>query len=119
MFKIKVHPSTVNRRLGHGFTQEQAEWGYADHRDIMSYINDLRAVHGDPPVSKLPRDFSCTLWLPLTDGREVVATVSEGAPSRPGRWGLIKSSAHRVHVNCPDCGHRVPVGRTHQHKCRS
>lgn len=117
-FFIKVHPSTIAKRASWGI-EGPLDYGYADNTDIIAYVNDLRAFHNDKPVKKLPADFSCSLWLPLTDGRRVNTWVHEGAPMRMGNYGrMIKSSKHRVMVACPDCGASVPAGRTHQHKCK-
>lgn len=86
---------------------------YADHDDIRQYLGFKRGA-------KLPIDFmSQGVWVPLTDGRHVLLTCAEGisAPAGERRW-RNKSSAHRCKVTCPDCGARVPAGRTHQHKCK-
>lgn len=101
-FKIKPHPEGLRSWSG----------AYADHTDIMRYL-------GFEPYAKLPREFNAIRFIPLTDGREVMLTVSQGAPMRMGNFGrMIKSSRHRCHVKCPDCSASVPAGRTHQHKCR-
>lgn len=35
-----------------------------------------------------------------------------------GKAKRIKSSAHRVMAECPNCGKHLSAGRLHQHKCK-
>ena len=107
---------------------------YADHRDIRAYLGfgtlverKMRLYNHNEDLfydeqyttleaRKLPLDFSKTVMVPLTDGRQTVLICKTGNPSPNGWRG--KSSAHRCYVSCPDCGAHVPAGRTHQHKCK-
>lgn len=119
-FFIKVHPTTIARREGYGI-QGPLDFGYADNRDMIEYINDVRERNGDPRLTsnKMPREFSCSMIVPLKDGRSATAYVYEGNAPRMGNFGrTISSSKHRVFVTCPDCRADVPAGRTHQHKCK-
>jgi len=97
---FKITPFGGQRYNGH----------YADHGDIRQYLGFKRNA-------KLPIEFTVPyVVVPLTDGRETTIFVLRGNPSTDGWRG--KSSAHRCFAVCPDCGARVPAGRTHQHKCK-
>lgn len=99
---------------------------YARHADIRAYLGvaklETRTMRHDGSTyttlsdTKLPIDYRLTTFVPLTDGRRTVLICSPGKPSPDGMRS--KSSAHRCHVSCPDCGACVPAGRTHQHKCK-
>lgn len=99
---------------------------YATHADIRAYLGlgklvDRSFGDGRPyrtvEAGKLPLDFcESGVWVPLVGGGSVMIWCRPGNPSALGRRG--KSSAHRVFCECPDCGATVPVGRTHQHKCK-
>lgn len=81
---------------------------YANHHDVRQYF-------GFEPYAKVPANFVGERQVFLTDGRTTTLTMHEG---RAGRDWRAKSSAHRTHAVCPDCGAKVPAGRVHQHKCK-
>jgi hypothetical protein len=108
-FFIKVHPHTVARRVEIGIPSEEADYGYADNRDIRMYL-------GLKSNKKLPLDYENRLLVPLKDGRTVELLVLKGHKSTVGMRG--KSSKHRCFAKCPDCMQYVPAGRAHMHKCK-
>jgi hypothetical protein len=84
---------------------------YADHDDIRQYL-------GFKARTKLPIDFSTVTTVPLVGGGATVLEVRPGTSAPEGNWRWrFKSSKHRCFAVCPSCGHKVPAGRTHQHKC--
>jgi hypothetical protein len=90
---------------------------YADHHDIRDYLNAHLRDSGRPTIkSKLPIDLVANFPVPFKDGRTGIVMIRPGTQSPLGWRG--KSSAHRCMISCPDCGVEVPVGRTHQHKCK-
>jgi hypothetical protein len=54
----------------------------------------------------------------LSDGRRVKLTkslsVTRGARMQRGRW--VRSSAHRIFIECPECRQWIPIGRYSQHQ---
>lgn len=113
-FFIKVHPTTIETRRGYGIVDGNLDYGYASHHDILEYVRDVTPFTG----TKLPMTLDImSMPLPLKDGRTTTMRVLPGNPSKTGDY-RGKRAAHRCYVICPDCGHSVPVGRTHQHKCK-
>lgn len=88
----------VRKALGLRFTETQFEWYTPSGSRYVSYSSQ----------EKYPADLKLEGRLP--DGRRVRLL-----PSREAMAGRRRTSAHRLQIECPECGQWIPVGRYLQH----
>lgn len=101
----------VRKALGLRFTETHhppfTRWDPATER----YVPYGEGYTGYSSQEKYPADLELEGRLP--DGRRVRLLRSSGGGARGGR--RIRTSAHRLQIECPECGQWIPVGRYHQH----
>jgi len=87
---------------------------------------DFKLLFGLKVEEKWPRYELPPITVELKDGRTTIMWLEAHEPilDKSGQpalnyWGrVVKTSKHRCFTCCPDCGAKVPAGRTGQHKCK-